>query len=290
MSSSTSPVPSYHLCPDFSIAPPPDGHLTLGSILTSLDNSGVSRPLNLNATIDIPDNQIFPRSGPDSKTGFTRSLKELRATEASIWAQIFHSIGPRFSFLRDRTDDETLTVDDMQTRYFIPDDGYITKSLQNSNVTGFIDETKKKVPLYMVTGLKVAFGAKLSKAKSKSSNLNAQVGVTDPQAVVSGGTTSGYTNEASAAVAFDGSSPFVLGFRVRKIWWENDTLKRSDEVAGSTLESGTHQGKASIVEGARYHDDFLVDDQSTVSGEVFDNTKEMLGVETSQWVIGPEDN
>lgn len=100
MVSSTSPKPSCRLCPAFSIAPPPNGHLTLGPILESLDVDGVPHPLNLNAAIEIPEEDIFPRVGPDAKTGFTRTLKELRSIETSIWAKIFslQGLGGTFSF------------------------------------------------------------------------------------------------------------------------------------------------------------------------------------------------
>ncbi|KAF5621993.1 major facilitator superfamily transporter [Fusarium sp. NRRL 52700] len=287
MASSTSPTPSYHLCPDFSIAPPPDGHLTLGSILKSLDHDGVSHPLNLNSTIDISEENIFPRSGPDSKTGFTRTLKELRATQASIWAKIFSNPGASFSFLRNRTDDETLEVEDLQTRYFSPDHYYMTQSLKNKNVEGFIYVTEKKFPVYMVTGLKVAYGAKLRKAKGKKTSLSGQVTVADAQGAGSGGVTGSFANENFSSVAFNGSAPFVLGIRVRKIWWEDGVTKTSDNVAGQTLDEEDGGGNVNLAEDAKFNDDFLFDDgTSEPNAEIFVNKDESLGIESSNWVLG----
>ncbi|ENH72262.1 hypothetical protein FOC1_g10004499 [Fusarium oxysporum f. sp. cubense race 1] len=262
MVSSTSPKPSYHLCPDFSIAPPPDGHLTLGSVLESLDVDGVAHPLNLNAAIEIPAEHIFPRNGPDSKTGFTRTLKELRSVEASIWAKIFNlqGLGGTFNFLNKRTDDESLTVEEIQTRYFSPTEEYMTKSLELPDVASFVTVTQKKLPVYMVTGLKVAIGAKLSRVESKTKNVKAEIGASDPQGMVSAGGTGGYTSEDTSAMGFDGSTPFVLGIRVRKIWWEKGVRKTSDKVAGVALDNGGAQDKVSPVSGARFIEDFLVDD------------------------------
>ncbi|KAM5344485.1 hypothetical protein ACJ41O_013021 [Fusarium nematophilum] len=289
MASSTSPKPSYHLCPDFSIAPPPDGHLTLGSILKNLDVDGVAHPLNLKDAIGVPDEDIFPRRTPDSKTGFTRTLKELRAVEASIWAKIFsvQGLGGSLSFLRKRADDETLTVEDMQTRYFSPDEEYMKKSLELPNVAGFVDVTSKKVPVYMVTGLKVAVGAKLSKVSAKTTKIDGQMGVTDPQGVASGGGSGGYTSEDAAAVGFDGSTPFVLGIRVRKIWWERGIRKTSDKVAGAALDDGRGRGMVSTAAGAQFVDDFRVDDAESAAAEkVFTNEDGDLGIEPSDWVVG----
>ncbi|SCV25225.1 uncharacterized protein FFB14_00118 [Fusarium fujikuroi] len=288
MVSNTSPKPSYHLCPDFSIAPPPDGHLTLGSVLESLDVDGVAHPLNLNAAIKIPPEHIFPRNGPDSKTGFTRTLQELRSVETSIWAKIFslQGLGGTFNFLKKRTDDESLTVEQIQTRYFSPTEEYMTKSLELPDVAGFITVTKKEEPVYMVTGLKVAIGAKLSKVKSKTKNLKAELGASDPQGMASAGGSGGYTSEDTSAMGFDGSTPFVLGIRVRKIWWENGVRRTLDKVPGRALDNAGAHNKVGPVSGAKFVEDFLVDDGETPTlGKVFGNEIDGLGIEPSNWVL-----
>ncbi|KAJ4141760.1 hypothetical protein NW768_000977 [Fusarium equiseti] len=288
MVSSTSPKPSYHLCPDFSIAPPPNGHLTLGSVLESLDVDGVAHPLNLNAAIEIPEEEIFPRDGPDSKTGFTRTLKELRSVETSIWAKIFslHGLGGSFSFLSKRTDDESLTVDEIQTRYFSPSQEYMTRSLELPNVASYVTVARKKLPVYLVTGLKVAIGAKLSQVESKTKDVKAEMGASDPQGIASAGARGGYGSENTSTMGFDGSTPFVVGIRVRKIWWENGVRKTSDKVVGAALDDRGAQGKGSLVSGARFVEDFLVDDvEETPAGKLFANDTDDLGIEESNWVL-----
>ncbi|KAK4200726.1 hypothetical protein QBC40DRAFT_253734 [Triangularia verruculosa] len=78
---SFSSQPSFHLYPDFNIPPPPDGYLELGSVLRGLDFNSVYSPLNAGNTIEIPDTQLKPIF---KKTGFSRTLKELRSIEGSI--------------------------------------------------------------------------------------------------------------------------------------------------------------------------------------------------------------
>ena len=109
------PKPSYHLYPDFSISPPPNGHLTPGSTLKNPEVDGVAHSLNLSLTIDIPGADVCPRDTPDSKSGFTRTLLELRSVEGSIWAKIFDwdDLGDNLGFLSKRADDETLTVEEL---------------------------------------------------------------------------------------------------------------------------------------------------------------------------------
>ncbi|KAJ0350153.1 hypothetical protein COL154_013375 [Colletotrichum chrysophilum] len=82
-------MPSYHLCPDFRIPPPPNGHLTLGSILKNFEEDGVQFPLNNGNVEPIPDGAIWPQDGPHAERGFTRNISELRSVGAGIWSKIF---------------------------------------------------------------------------------------------------------------------------------------------------------------------------------------------------------
>jgi hypothetical protein len=282
---SVNPEPSYHLCPDFSISPPPDGHLTLGSIIKNLKVDGVSHPLNLNSIVDIPPAEIFPQEGPHEITKFTRTLGELRSVEGSIWAKIFGPDGPggKLSFLRKRTDNETLTVESLLTRYFIPTEEYMKKALETPGVAIFVGVTQREVPVYLITGLKVAVGAKLSKTRTKSTHAAGEASGTDPHTGTSAGASAAYKGDGTAVAGFDGSKPFVLGFRVRKIWWRRDGVRQtSDSVAGSVLEDADDDGEPSILAGLEF-DDFAVSNDATI--KVFEEKEDSAGVEACRWII-----
>ncbi|CAH0055815.1 unnamed protein product, partial [Clonostachys solani] len=214
---------------------------------------------------------------------------ELRAIEASIWAKIFsfEGLGGHLSLLRKRSDDEALTVDCLQTRYFSPNDEYMQKSLALPTVSQFVTVAKtKKLLVYMVTGLKVAFGAKLAKANAKTTKVNGKLGMTDPQGGASGGASAGYTSEDAAAVGFDASTPFILGIRVRKIWWDNGIRNTADKLAGAALEDGKDQDQDFPSTNFQFVDDFSVDEADTSSREkLFTNENNELGIEPSDWVL-----
>lgn len=243
MAGSISPKPSFHLCPDFSIAPPPDGHLQLGSVLRALDIDGVLTPLDIGATVLVPKLQLWPRDKPMEKTGFSRSLKELRGLEGSIWAKIFgwDGLGAMFSFLRRRGNDETLTVEKLLVQYFIPTPEYIKQALEVDGVAFYIRTTKLKEPVYLVTGLMWTEGAKLSKIKSKKNKVSGQAAATDPHSGTTGGASGAYESEESLSASFDGSTPFILGIRVRKIWWDEQGVRHDAHEVGATL--GDPKGK-----------------------------------------------
>lgn len=284
-----SQIPSYHLCPDFSISPPPNGHLTLGSIISGLDLEDIMAPLNLHCEISIPSIRIYPRDGPDSKTGFTRTMKELRATEGSIWAKIcsLDDIGGKLGFLRKRSNEDILTVEEVQTRYFIPTQEYMSKSLDIPNVASFVQTTKMKLPVFMVIGLKVAIGAKVSKAKSKTSGADANAEVAASGVPVAGSLSGTYMNENTDKVGFDNSKPFILGIRLRKIWWVEGIRYTTDKVAGATLADEKNQDKTDSANVVHFIDDFGV--ENALSQWTFQNTKEQLGIEYSDWILSEVD-
>ncbi|KAL2686793.1 hypothetical protein Neosp_004335 [[Neocosmospora] mangrovei] len=89
------------------------------------------------------------------KTGFSHTLKELRGVKGSIWATIFGSdgLGGMFSFLHKRENDEILTVQKLLVHYFIPTSEYMKQALEIDNVAFHINNTKRKNPVYLVTGL-----------------------------------------------------------------------------------------------------------------------------------------
>ncbi|KAJ4256759.1 hypothetical protein NW762_008855 [Fusarium torreyae] len=257
MATSFSPKPSFHLCPDFSIAPPPDGHLELGSVLRGLDLSSILSPLDFGDTVKVPESQLFPVDKPSEKRGFSRSLKELRGLEGNIWAKLFggSGLGVGFSALRQRENDETLTVKKLYVRYFIPTAEYMKNALEIDGVSFYVNSTSRKQPVYMITGLMWTEGSKLSKIQSKKTKVSGEAAATDPNTGTSAGGSAAYNNEANLLSSFDGSTPFILGIRTRKIWWDKDGTRRDEEyTAGSTL-GGFKGKKEDVTDGLMFVDD-----------------------------------
>ncbi|KAF0323682.1 major facilitator superfamily mfs-1 [Colletotrichum asianum] len=236
---STNPTPSYHLCPDFGIAPPPNGHLQLGSMLSGLDIDGVSSPLDFNATKIVPESELLPRNSPQVLKGFSRSLGDLRGLRGSMWARLFGNMssfaGATASFLKSRDHDEILTIDKVFIRYFIPSKEYMKQALEIDGVDFYIKDTRMRESIYMVTGLMWAEGARLSKVSPRASRPSAQL------AMAGLNTDSTETNRTAAveerfATSFDGLSPFLLGLRVRRIWWDKSRVRHDAlETVGATL-------------------------------------------------------
>jgi hypothetical protein len=275
--------PSYHLCPSFGYSPPPNGHLDLGSIFRSLDGAGVAFPVNTPCQVIVPEDDRFPRNGTDEKLGFTRTLKELRATKTSIWAKIFSLGGVTFNFLRERSDDETLTVTKLHTRYFIPSEKYMKEALEKSHVIAYLDKTSQRSPLYMVTGYMYVEGAKMTKTKNKHGGLLGEVAVTDQSSGVTAGAGAGRNKDDSSTTGFLGSTPFILGLRIRKIWWDkHGSRQMCDNVAGSVLGASGSSDRR-ILDDMQYQDDWVPEEND--QQQLFRNENEDLGLGNSVWVF-----
>lgn len=257
MAGSISPKPSFHLCPDFSIAPPPNGHLQLGAVLQALNIDGVLTPLDIGATKPVPESQLWPKDKPQEKQGFNRSLKELRSVEASIWAKIFgwDGLGAMFDFLCKRENDETLTVKKLLVRYFIPTPEYVKEALELDGVAFYVKNTKFRKPVYLITGLMWTEGAKLSKIQSKKDKISSRAAAADPNSGTTGGASGACESGESISSSFDGSTPFILGIRVRKIWWDEEGIRQdAHDTVGTTL--GDAKGKETdILNGVKFVDD-----------------------------------
>lgn len=111
MAGSISPKPSFMLCPDFNIPPPPLGQLQLGSVLGDLDIQGVLNPINRDDEIQVLESSLFPTDGPLERAGFTRRLEDLRHRQSNIWARIFNKDALGVNLFGRRIGDEILTVE-----------------------------------------------------------------------------------------------------------------------------------------------------------------------------------
>jgi hypothetical protein len=107
----------------------------------------------------------------------------------------------------------------------------------------------------MITGLMWTEGAKLSKLRSKTRKLCGEIKITDPNSQAIPGTAGEYDTENIIASSFDGSTPFILGIRVRKIWWDKTRIRHdAHDTVGAAL--GDRKGpEMTVLEGLRFIDD-----------------------------------
>lgn len=138
--------PAYHLAPNFSTRPFPDGPLELGTVVKDLQSFD---PINLGASrIAIPDGQRYVYAKKD-------------VTASTKWSS---SGLPNFLTRGQRSGEAVYTVARLETTYFDPSVSYIKQCLQLAEVKNYLDRANHKAPVYLITGLKIAWGATASTA------------------------------------------------------------------------------------------------------------------------------
>lgn len=299
---SISPTPTYHLCPVFHIAPPVKGHLDLGTILVDLSANGVNFPRNRGRPlVAVPYDQIYPKLSEDAynswrndegdtladelwdvKGGVTRTMRQLRSLKGDIWGKVPAGVGGKLSWLCERSDNDVISVDRILTRYFIPSDEYMKAVFENPSAKPRKDARGRNLPLYMITGLMIAAGLSISKAKGKIARVGGGGSATDPSNGAGAGSSAEYTSQDTSSTQVERSSNIVLGFRVRKIYWEGESVQMTDDVVGRTLGQEDPVKTPNIFENMKVIDDFDIDEGSEKDIVV---VEDLDGIGASNWVL-----
>lgn len=225
----SSSVKTYFLSPNFDFPPPPDGLITLGSIL--VDPKKPERSLNRNDQVAIPTGSIYNAHKDDWEV--TRG--QIREAEGGVWASflsVILGLGGDLQINRSHNTNETYTCKRLETQYFQPDDVYIHQSLQNARVKSYFEQGWFRKPVYMITGLKVARGVTAKTSELEEYGFEGKLGVngTSTGVPVAGGPKGRWTSKNDEGVSFSRSSDFVFAFQLIKIRSrKNDRLPTQED-------------------------------------------------------------
>ncbi|KAK4195217.1 hypothetical protein QBC40DRAFT_289428 [Triangularia verruculosa] len=209
--------PTYHLAPNFTTRPFPDGPLDLGTVIEDLQsfypiNQGTSR-------ITVPDGQRYV----DVKEDVTASTKASASSsgEASFLAKVLDaSIGGDASLGGQRSEENVYTVARLETVCFYPSPSYIKQCLQLPNVKDYLDMSNYKAPVYLITGLKIAWGATVSTERGRgfTGSVGASTQLPTGLVDVEIGAQAAVSRESGTISSFGKPADFVLGIQVLKLY------------------------------------------------------------------------
>ncbi|KAM0544219.1 hypothetical protein ACHAPJ_011908 [Fusarium lateritium] len=211
-------IPTYYVAPNFTTHPPPDGPLDLGTLVEDMKDY---YPINQGSAnrVPIPIDQRYS----DVKANVTASLKKTRSGEGRIFAKILdHNIDGDASLKGKRTDEDIYNVARLETIYFYPQATYIKKCLKLQDVVDYNEMVDYKQPMYLITGLKIAWGATILAKHGREiegkaeSNVLAPAGPLDLQL----GATAGASSESGLLSSFGEPANFVLGVQVQKLYYK----------------------------------------------------------------------
>ncbi|KAF4989033.1 hypothetical protein FGRMN_9405 [Fusarium graminum] len=267
---------SYFLAP---IGTPPEGPIKLGNIVSApafADDPINEEHLPLSSE-PVEHNQFNFNFGMDvSNDGFI-----------GIWASFLQmlGVGGDLTFEWSRETSEKWACENLKTLSFTPKLSYITQSLRDEGVQHYMRVNKPWLgasKLYMVTGIKIAYGATSTVAYARKNGLNLRFGTDfSSQGVpLSVGPKGGSSRAISVQQSQEGAEPFVFAFRLRRI-----KISRKGDVnhgaynKGTLLsvgEDGRHDGRHDgsdievVIEGLEDRDadglEFQLDSQDAFDG------------------------
>jgi hypothetical protein len=155
---------TYFLSPNCEIIPE-DPALSLGSIIVDpLDPEGTI--LNDGSRTLIPPQKIKSRTLSNWRT----TVGKLRQHRLTIWASFLqHLVGLGFDVdgSYENVEEDVYKFKKLETKSFDVDREYINASLAADGVAGYLAATRWKKPIFMVTGVKIAYGAHITSKRKK---------------------------------------------------------------------------------------------------------------------------
>lgn len=217
--------PTYLVAPNFSITPASattKGPLDLGTIVTDLRRY---RPVNQGALnrVPIPEDERYV----DVIEDVSSTVSSSRGGEGGIFAKILdQSIGGDASLKGQRSSEDVFTISKLETRYFYPSIGYVKQCLNLPDVRQFHEVFGEEEPIYLITGLKIAWGATVTTSRQSGYEGNLKAGVEAPAGVVDlgVGANTGLSRQDGYTSSYGKPRDFVLGIQLEKIRYKKKSL------------------------------------------------------------------
>jgi hypothetical protein len=214
-------VPTYHLAPNFTTRPFPDGPFELGTVVEDIK---LWWPLNQGADrVPIPKGERYA----DPREGVSASLTKNTSGELGILARVLdRSIGGDAALKGQRHDKDVYSIQKLETVHFFPRRNYISKCLQLPDVKDSLEGSNYQEPVYLITGLKFAWGATVTMVRGRQYEGSAAIGVTAPPSIVDVDVKAWAAVAGETAMSISHTKPadFVLGIQVLKLYHKKKFL------------------------------------------------------------------
>lgn len=225
----------------------PGRSLSLGQLLTKPFELTI--PLLPDGPLPIPESAIERTYQTAVKVGTSNTL----SGSFKLWAEIdMLPIQGEIGANRSTSKSTSWRIDRIDSEIMVPRLSDVQAAMKREEVLAQINRSfdfKKR--LYMITGIRVARGAKLQQEASKTVGGDATVGVdlvTFTGAPVTAGPGVDFSNTKTEKYGFEGSSDFVYAYRVCEIHYRKDVYVKPHN-KGDTFGTGGSDSESSDEEG-----------------------------------------
>jgi len=271
---------------------PPDGPIALGSVITSIKKP--HRRLALCAPNDadvLPSSKFSVSVSKDNiKSGgfsvlttFLSGLLGLGVDVGADWEKRYadSALCPTAAFINLNSDEKAFKFDRMDTTQFVPAEDYIKRCVDNAAVRRFLETSRYRKPVYIITGIKTVSGAEAATTTSRTVDgvIGAQVdGTISSGGVVpvGGGPEIRRGHAQKSAVSWEGSTDFVFAFKVSEVTVRKsgDVKRERDYTKGALFEHGSELNEldaviASVIDAPAIEPQEGFESVTTESGDTY---------------------
>ncbi|RSL79811.1 hypothetical protein CEP51_007060 [Fusarium floridanum] len=251
---------TYVVTPNFSM---PSDFLQLGDIVVNpLDLELV--PLNRKARVKIPDDDL---SQVGIMEKFSATRQKLLSGRFGLWATFLACLGIPVSadlgLFLERNSKDVISAGELHTHEFIATDEYVSKVIKQDAVKMYLKDSKYAVPVYMITGLKIAKGASVN--LDDGVKLDAKVGVTLPKAVADAKPVIQIIRNRTDGISFTSKTDFILAFRAREVTYDGVKAQHKLSLEGTSMLDGDEEVTGEIL--ATLGDDYSRDEATREADE-----------------------
>lgn len=273
---------TYFLCPtsDF-IHPPPIGPLGLGSIIRS--TSAPQFPLNRLNAVTVTD--AYP---PIIETDWKKTVSAETGQGLGVFAQFLQlatlgssPLDANVEVAHTRATGSVFAFDTLTTLSFEPSLEYVGEAIKAPAVQAWLKEPRQRfspasVSLYLVTGIKLAKGARIRFSKEYKTTVSGHIGV-DLSALgapLTVGPKGHWTSAKADETELNRESEFVFAFCVKRLRFGRK-LKVERHNKGSFMSVGDGEGEddegvlVEDVDGSDVQTAKVVPDGASESGSIY---------------------
>ena len=240
---------TYFLAPNWDY--PPDGLIRLGSLIT--DPKKPHRSLNRGSQVTIDEPNIV-RS---VKKEWELTRAQLTEVRVGVWGTFLLLVGVKAGagYNRKHDSSDIYKCDALETNCFQPDNTYIFESLQNQFVKSYIIDNGHRLPVYMITGVKIAKGFSATTKSSRTQGGDVKLGVNTASLEVPAQAGPAFkisvlNSEATSFGASEGSTDCVFAYQLIKIRSRrNDKFTEEEFYKGALLNTDDKEEEPHMANG-----------------------------------------
>ncbi|KAL8753263.1 MAG: hypothetical protein Q9199_005176 [Rusavskia elegans] len=211
----------------------PGGPIALGNIIASPQQA----EMPITAALPIDPN-VMPVSRHE-ESNWSLMLEKHRGGSIGLWGSFLQVLGAGgdVGFSHEMSDTRTYQFDRLETQAFWPTEEYVKASVTAKPVQDFLKSKKFFHNVYMVTSIKVAYGASAARSVMQSRGVYVHIGVDGTTAgiPISGGPQGDVGWGTTESSSYERDSGFVFAFRLREICYTTRRGVRQGEFVKGAL-------------------------------------------------------